>query len=303
MELLWWHLPVDMLMVFAQTSQAMRDRIRSHAIRRFKASVSPFVDKPHDFRDKLRGCSAAIGGSVALEMAMPISWVPMGLDIYVPSESYEMETYLVEHEGYGVDYSTRPLGPANWELVMGSSSVLEDHYAMQVATVLRPVDDQGHIKAGPTITVIRSADRSALTPIFSSNATSVMNWITADSINVGYPRMTLSNSGVEVKPQFGEWSGGAAFIATYQSRGFRLFQKVSELDGGRPCGAFCVSRFRSTTDEWTLRLAFTTVEDTVLSRHWVLRGLYGAEETCKNRLCDNFGLKYCTSLVSFFHFY
>lgn len=289
-------------MVFAQTSGAMRDRIRKHANRRFKDSVSPFVDKPYDFRDKLRSCSAVIGGSVALEMAMPISWLPEGMDIYVPADSYDMESYLVEHEGYGCFNYERPLVPAPWELVMGGAAVLGGQYAIQSATALRRVDEQGRPKEGPTIVIIKSSDRSPLTPIFNSNATCVMNWITADSINVGYPRMTLSQSGVEIKPQFGVWRQRLRFIGMYQTRGFRLFGNVDEVEGERPCGAFCMSRFRSTTDEWTLRLAFTGAKETIRPRHWMLRGAYGTEP-CRNLACDDLGIRPCIPRVSVYHMY
>lgn len=294
-EQIWWYLPVDALAMMAQTCHNMTDRIQGHLRHRFKHGVSPFVKSHHNFREKLREGSAVIGGSVELGMVMPMGWMSKNMEVYVRSDCHVVESYLIEQEGYK-PRRYNPVVRAN-PLSLGTHPWQSEPYAVRSTMTLQRPSDYEEDKYPATITIIMSSDRSPLTPVFSFSATYAMNWITADSVNVGYPNMTLRKIGIMCMSDSGVMYGRPSWMGP----GFTLVKRVDQREERKTCGEFCLARFRSTTDGWTLRLSFNgglkKMKDSVRPRQWSMRGRTGLDR-CENPSCSSYNLRVCVANVS-----
>lgn len=280
-------------MAMARTCHNMTDRIQSHIRRRFKHCVSPFIDDSHRFREKLRECSAAIGGSVAMNMIMPASSSSRVMAVHVQLGSHGLESYLMAHEGYKPFRFDPALGGNPW--TSGPHPWSAAPSPIRSVTTLQRPSDAEEDEFPRTINIVMSNDQSPLTPFFNTNATSTMNWVTADSVNIAYPRMTLNKIGIMCSSEGGVGTSRPSWMGS----DFTLIHHMDQRDEEKRCGEFCVARFRSTMDSWTLRLAFNgglmKLKENVRPRQWLLRGR--ALEGCENPRCDSHNIRLSVAKV------
>lgn len=270
-------------------SKAFQSGVRTYTECRLHIALSPWITHPIEFRDIMRRTRSVISGSFALGLAVRDSWLANDLDIYIPhrTRKFEMVSYLIRREGFHVQAVVTNYTQTTEE--EGPNLVLYNVAGMTSITKFTKRWPDGKTT---NIDLIESIDGYALTPITNFDATWSMNWITADSITVAYPKLTLDHKGVYKKRQrLAAHMHLPVWKTKYTNeRGFDTFHIMSGLVD-MPCGALCRPLLRTSTDKHCLSIAFgKTAESSMYPQKvWGIRGT-SRMALCANTACPNFCL-------------
>ncbi|KAI0067108.1 hypothetical protein BV25DRAFT_1783243, partial [Artomyces pyxidatus] len=221
----------------------------------WQSTLRQYVNNALEFRSLLRDNRAVVSGSTVLEFVLrgndsPVNWHSTDLDIYCPlTTAASIVDYLIEKESFRIvqDYSERDrTDDVEHEYDNGAIG--------SVTTMASPT--------GRKVDIIASTRNSALLPITYFWGTIVANYITADSICLAYPRLTLKGIGA-VNPVRMPAPRVAACIEKYAARGFTL------VDFGvgparvrhtvyNPTPLHCPHTLRTFDDPGCLRIHFNT---------------------------------------------
>lgn len=117
-----------------------------------------------------------------------------------------------------------------------------------------------------------------------------MNWITADSVNTAYPKLTLNKMGSLTSPYFAAWTSRDAWLVKFAEKyKFKILDKAERQALGLTCGALCPARLRHTGDKACLRMGFDDDGEELALRPWIVRGKRGRDE-CSYPLCPRLQL-------------
>ncbi|KAI0317652.1 hypothetical protein OF83DRAFT_1120093 [Amylostereum chailletii] len=180
-------LPLSALGDAARSSKDFDHTVRALIQSEVFSALSQFVTAPTRFRNVLRSSKAVIGGSFALHIALRAgtTWRPANLDIYCPYKTFpSMIKLLVDTEGYAIMAMTasgHPSSPDFKNDIVTAFSLIRVHDNTQVA-------------------VYSTTNPSPLPAITRAWATHLVNFVTADSVCVAYPVLTLDghSRGMEV---------------------------------------------------------------------------------------------------------
>ncbi|KAL0945898.1 hypothetical protein HGRIS_012182 [Hohenbuehelia grisea] len=266
-------------------------------------------DRIEAFRAMMRYTRAVLSGSSVLHFAIRDDhWQPADLDIYAPfGTGFNVVSWLVKREGYEVasdglkSFTRRPKttirrteGPYDWTTPFELEAVWipspprnqtaietpTQNFIFRVIKLRKPSSPH-------SIDIIESSKPSFLPPITRFHSSLVMNYITADSLVILYPSLTLRRIGIlhSRNSHLSEYDENGAeegaeeadevesiaevqeglslpvtartqyVIEKYQRRRFTLY--ASPADRHRPCGAACPSLVREDGDPWSLTLEFS----------------------------------------------
>ncbi|KAI6033734.1 hypothetical protein BKA83DRAFT_37683, partial [Pisolithus microcarpus] len=124
----------------------------------------------------LRTCDTVISGSTALHIMLPkhqTTWAPQDLDIYVPQATSQQLLRKVLFEGY---------------MTMKDVDLSKKGYTYCKFLCLF-ILTKGHHR----IDVIISSMSAAISPILQFHSTTIMNFISVDTIFCCYPSLTLQH--------------------------------------------------------------------------------------------------------------
>lgn len=235
----------------------------------------------------MRQEKAVISGSVALEFALAADWTSNTLKICVPRRKGDaLIKFLVSREEYHTmeDVSC---GADESPIING----YPDHASYKTLGVRSVTWLAKHGSSFRYIDVVESRDHHSTTPIFRFNATWAMNWITADSIRITYPLLTLNLTGVILRFSHKNSDFVRSWLNKYEARGFAGFKTGVWAREGQPCGATCRTIVRHTSDWAILSLPFGDPlheDDSSTAYRWSINGADG-RQICLNRACPQYG--------------
>ncbi|KAI0056638.1 hypothetical protein BV25DRAFT_1813577 [Artomyces pyxidatus] len=237
-------------------SRSLRDLATTILRRRWHAVLRAFVDNPLRFRTMLRLSRSVIAGSTALHMAVQGSelergWFPRDMDVYTPmSASAGVVEHFTEVEGYHIVTQGLVDDPSRQSLSNGG---------MAIITTLRRGEDN------VSVDVITAITNAPLAPITFSWSTLLMNYATADTLSLAYPRSTLAGQGL-LNPARSQDAGVESCHLKYMARGFSF---VPFSENGvvhsftNPSPLYCPHTYRDFEDVGCLRMALDNMEDVV----------------------------------------
>lgn len=201
----------------------------------------------------MRATHSVVSGSVALAFVMGANWELKDLDIYTPRGEgcQAMLAHLIGKEGYTLQPQA---APETFDYLDDTafSKILAVH---KLSKIVQVIGEDKHRTL--SIDVIEAASPNAVIPIFRFHSTVVMNWITADSIFVTYPKLTFHHKGLinqkqglESPVRENEWKD------KYLKRGFMLRANPAAFGDGGSCGDGCPLVLRSTFDVACLEFVF-----------------------------------------------
>lgn len=280
---------ISIVQKVGQLSKTLQAAVRTYTLCRVHVALSPWIAYPIEFRNVLRRTRSVISGSIVLEVTMRDEWLANDLDVYVPRgvPGWELMAHLIGYEGYIVDsviesYTQMPEGGL-------CGKILDTVAGMTSITKLVKRRIGGRLRR---IDIIESRDGHALTPVMQFDATWSMNWITADSIIIAYPNLTLRRQGMyKRRKSMADHIHLPAWKAIYiKERGFTTFH-MSTGRADLPCRELCRPLLRVSTDGYCMTVPFGNMTDrnTYPRRVWGLRGI-SPTSSCGHQACPNFGL-------------
>lgn len=172
------YMSLPTLRAFAQTAPTHRLWVTVHLDILFDNELRRFVQDPSALRANMRMLGGVISGSFALSFILHndgYQSLPGDLDIYVPNVyAKRFAAYLVEVEGYV--HTDLPQEGYGLALSHGRVIVLSRH--------------------GRRVDIIPSKNSCALYPVAQFWGTHLINYLSADSYCVAYPKLTLSHRGL-----------------------------------------------------------------------------------------------------------
>jgi hypothetical protein len=196
---------------------------------------------PRKMRNMMRRIGAIISGSSALWLVDSdrASWEPGDLDIYVPRNMAQTMIDFLLQEGYqlaSIPDGEHPGGPY---IDLG-----------HLASVTKL------IKGDCRIDLMESLSQSSVLPITLFHNTIVMNYMTADSISMMYPKLTFQRKGVRANP---DRRSTSKWQLKYSSRGFYVFFETRLYPPFQH--SICKHLPRKTGDKFCLLLNFGDTGD------------------------------------------
>ncbi|PVG03861.1 hypothetical protein CPB86DRAFT_308657 [Serendipita vermifera] len=197
-----------------------------------------YVSDPGKLRDLMKHVGAVISGSSVLWLidSKSNSWEPKDLDVYAPAEMARTVIDFFLQEGY--------------ELIPRPETELEGNYI-----------EVGHLnainklfKGDRKVEVMESLTESSIRPVLAFHSTAVMNYITADSIVMLYPRLTFSR--LTVRNNAAVLDEGWA--SKYHSRMYHVSSIARVYSFQRE---LCRNLARKTGDRFCLCHLFVDMED------------------------------------------
>ncbi|KAI0057864.1 hypothetical protein BV25DRAFT_1811640 [Artomyces pyxidatus] len=257
-------MPGDILfLIFAISTLADLSRIRGASTRlraivdyylrsSWNTTLSPYFKHPEAFRNLLRDTRSVISGSTVLHFALRntpfiAGWSPEDLDVYCPlSTGATVIDRLVEEEGCVLVeiVSSRDRGRDLFREYHNGAIAC-------VATLSTP--------SGKKVDVIISARNAPLLPVTYFWSTMITNYISADTISITYPKLTLHGIGL-INPMRSSSSRVLKCIRKYQKRGMLLLD-FPDIDDVRhtfynTTPLHCPHTMRTFADHGCLRIQF-----------------------------------------------
>ncbi|PVG03860.1 hypothetical protein CPB86DRAFT_308649 [Serendipita vermifera] len=222
---------IQLFQVCRATRHWKRNGISSMVVRLLKN----YVSDPGKLRGLMRHLGGIISGSSVLWLidSQSDSWEPKDLDIYVPESMAQTMIDFLLQEGY-------KLIPAPEGQPWGGRYIEPGH----LASVSRL--SKGNRKIG----LMESLTKSSTRPIAVFHSTAVMNYITADSIVIMYPKLSFSR--MMVRNHRGDHA--SKWERKYKERMFHLFHARDAY--ARFQHALCTKIRRYTADPLCLSISF-----------------------------------------------
>jgi hypothetical protein len=196
---------------------------------------------PRKLRDIMRRIGAVISGSLVLWLidSRRDSWEPGDLDFYVPRNTTQTMIDFLLQEGYQVV-------PAPEGETHGGPYIRLGHLASVTKLV------KGDLK----IDLLESLSQSSVVPVTLFHSTAVMNYITADSISMLYPKLTFSRMAVRCNP---DRRSVTSWERKYFRRSFHLFSSDKVYSTFHD--VLCKQLARKTGDDLCLFFNFGDTDD------------------------------------------
>lgn len=289
------------LLRISQVCHLFRERVKSRLLRLYVRILRRWVSGPTELRDVLRNTHSVISGSTALTYALggDVNWESNDLDIFPPvgRPCDGVLDYLTEKEGYKVtdsyiDPNQRRLLNADEIPVPPPVDILENYEGSIAYSRLRNVYKLSKVQTVPgsdetrrlSIDVIEARGTSAIIPIFRFHSSLVMNYVSADSLFMAYPNLTLQHNFIPNKKMNRYNIKARRWLEKYSNRGFEKWTPGE----GKSCGSACYPMLRSTRDVGCLDFAFGD-EDTnkFEEAQWTMSqdDFPSKEESCSNWSC------------------
>ena len=227
---------------FADVSPTNADKVCQNLLRRMDSLATPFFSSGTVLREILRTCDAAISGSSALHLLLPVTtttWKPKDLDLYVPHRCMLTLTQRLQSLGYQL----LPRDTSETRPAYSSSSHIFTVHKFSLGE--------------NTIDVIESCTDAGFSSIFQFHSTALMNFVGTDTIFSAYPTLTLQYKSLLNPYSIYKHTYDRIKIAhleKYRARGFKFI----------PCRDSHASRFecrttgRAITDDGCLWINLNT---------------------------------------------
>ncbi|KAI0067133.1 hypothetical protein BV25DRAFT_1912457 [Artomyces pyxidatus] len=194
------------------SNKRLRQVVDRHLRESWNTVLKQYVDEAVPFRKLLRDTRSVISGSTALHFLLrgpdaPVDWQPKDLDIYCPlTTAADVVDYLIVHEGFRVEktMASRDRSP----------NVHNEYSNGAIASVITMSTPKG-LK----VDIIAATRNSPLLPLTHFWGTLVTNYISADTLCVSYPRLTLRRFGL-LNPTRKPALRAAVCVDKYMKRGF-----------------------------------------------------------------------------------
>jgi hypothetical protein len=180
-----------------------------------------WTEDPLGLRGIMHENRAVISGSSAVWLLdrFPSQWEPNDLDIYTPFSRARPFIEYFTSQGYNLfsQSKTKIQNPYNDD---------EEHRIIDLATVFKM--ERGHRR----IDILESMTESAVRPISDFHTTLVMNYISAGTIHILYPRLFFEK---KVFLNRAKYTSSNDYIEKYRKRGFEICggnQVETKLLGG-----------------------------------------------------------------------
>lgn len=276
---------LDEVVLFGQLSIYFRLRVKNYLVRRWHATLGKWIEKPVLFRDCMRHTKSVISGSTALAFVDGADWESQDLDVYTGrGRARDMVlSHLIHIEGYKIDVVTGD------DEESPEPEVTPAYRNSQIKSVTK-LSKQVYCKAlkqdvTRRIDVIESVVQHSVSPILRFHTTTVINWITSDSINLAYPRLTFAHIGLVNDRMNLDRPKEQIWRDKYVERGFRIIRDTSELDQ-MSCGSACPALWRSTDDVGCMSVHFGDGEEGVFGElQWSLSK--AVDNWSRHRKCMN----------------
>ncbi|KAI0059798.1 hypothetical protein BV25DRAFT_1918187 [Artomyces pyxidatus] len=206
-------LSIETLSILRSTNHTVRGHVARHLRLSWNESLSSYFMDPVRFRDVLRSSRSIISGSFVLHFVLRATrfadWCPGDMDIYCPvSSAASVVDYLIYKEHY-VAFKPEGREGANAE-----SPLHEYDGAIACVVQLRRWD-------GRRVDVICATRNGPLLPLTHFWGTIVTNFISADTLSIPYPRLTLRGRCC-LNPERLDDSAVRDCLDKYIQRGFAL---------------------------------------------------------------------------------
>ncbi|KIO24789.1 hypothetical protein M407DRAFT_25843 [Tulasnella calospora MUT 4182] len=276
---------LDEVVLFGQLSIYFRVRVKNYLVRRWHATLSNWIQKPVLFRDCMRHTKSVISGSTALAFADGSDWDSQDLDVYTArGRGRDMVlSHLIHIEGYKVEMVT---GDDEESPEPQVTPVYKNSQIKSVTKLSKQVYSKA-LKQDVTrrIDVIESAVQNSISPILRFHTSFVINWITSDSINVAYPKLTFAHIGLVNDRIKLDRPKDQIWREKYMERGFRMILDTYELDP-MSCGSACPALWRSTDDVGCMSVQFGDGDEGVFDgMQWSLSK--AVDDWSRHRKCMN----------------
>ncbi|KAG1894175.1 uncharacterized protein F5891DRAFT_985289 [Suillus fuscotomentosus] len=253
------HLGLSDLITLAETRNENKEGIKDYIAKRRVKLFRSFVDDVDGLLSMMEDTGSVVSGSSALSLIRPEAEElrARDMDVYV-TEAFEEEVlkHLKEKEGYAG----------------AGDVVLKQEYNDSAMAKIFKLE-----KGEKKVDVIVTHWTAAVVPILQFHMTSVMNYITADSLVCLYPRWTTEKKGF-INPRL--YLEGKSTLHTveglmkYVGRGFKIRADPLQL-GEHNCedntdnqGGYCPHKLRSTVDDkvmqWNYSPTKTLGETTIV---------------------------------------
>ncbi|KAI0050698.1 hypothetical protein FA95DRAFT_1486884 [Auriscalpium vulgare] len=245
-------MPLADLMQLRSTCRWWRNNVDRHVKNAVHKELRAYVITPHAFRNVLRASRAVISGSWALGLAMRRTDqgdMDIGdMDVYTPLSSQRgVVGYLRFVEGYQVVRVQRDFD---------SLLVYDDLYH---CSSIEAVTAMVHPVTNRKIDVIAALNNAPLQPVRHFWTTALTNYVSADSICITYPNLTLNGIGC-INPDAADDDNIDVLSAKYSTRGFAIgtfeHNKASRCRKSRH--GYCPHTMRHFGDSHCLTLEFDT---------------------------------------------
>lgn len=242
---------IDIVQRVGQISRTLRTAVKSYLLRRVQDVLQQWINDPTEFRFHLGMTRSVVGGSAVLGVVLRDSWQPSDLDIYCPyGRTAALAHYLCHDEGYDL---VKYINPYLTNTTADDAQTVDIQGITSVTKFKRLFRD-GMVRK---VDLIESKDAYALSPLVHADMTLTMNWITGNTVTVGYPLTTFRH--------FSVWrnetsnSGRKKWRRMYEDRGFG-WSDWDEWETRRVKlghhGASCPGLLRSSDDSLCFRMSF-----------------------------------------------
>lgn len=259
--------PKDLIFMSA-ISGDMQTMVDRHLRQSLEDLLAQFVTYPSDLRDLMRSTRSVISGSVALWFICggPASWFPSDCDVYTPiGQASSVVTFLKTRMGYTVDEDPTADGYRRLE-GHGPSDASYPERQGEIF-VIRSLTRLVNENMGRYINIFESSTLSALQPIPRFWSTLQANYISADSLCVAYPFLTMNGKGCITPTGLTPVGNLLVVIEKYRKRGFAVAdfsfnvddQLLAIFPGIIPqceSNPYCPHALRFFGDKWCLQYAF-----------------------------------------------
>ncbi|KZS90824.1 hypothetical protein SISNIDRAFT_468328 [Sistotremastrum niveocremeum HHB9708] len=219
-------LPFRELMILSSFSPVLKQSIQVFLLRRFRQTFEALIPQFEAFRVFWRTQNILLSGSAVLHfITQDTSWSPHDLDFVVGRNCVEPLLLQLQLRGY-----VRHILEMD---IKGSSH--------------KPTKIPGQPPS--QIDVVESTMRDPLQTIMFFHSTQVMNFITADSLTILYPDLTLEHVGIARDSDFDV----THLVEKYRARGFDVFYSASDF---RTTYSACPLLMRGVGDSQTLYYEF-----------------------------------------------
>ncbi|PVG03866.1 hypothetical protein CPB86DRAFT_778963 [Serendipita vermifera] len=226
-----------------------------------------YVSKPVGLLDTMRETGSIISGSSVLWLVdgMNRAWTPGDLDIYAPEGMTRHMIQFLHEDGY-----TTVLGG------QFNNPYLKFNHLHSV-TKLKNGD--------ASIDVMESSNSSAIHPLTAFHVTAVMNYLTADSITMLYPKLTFSR--LAVRHFATDRIGTTGWEPKYEDRLFLI--RTSRFVPPKYQRTICTALDRRPEDRYSLSVYFHDRLDTSPPMDcptWKFISIEAHHHRCTNELCQ-----------------